>query len=345
MTEPSQALTRQYLCMRTALVVVVLLVAVSCGAGEPAAQPSERRDTAAPAPLVVTPRPLASADRDCTVSWSQSFRSLDLLTDAADVIIRAQAVGEDIVQLRAFGARGPAHVRDARRTTLRVLETLKGVAEPEVRVIEDVCPGLALAPADEWVLFLGTPLDPKYGPDDPGVHRFTLGGPQGQFRIRASAISGPFFRFQHVVREYGGATAAELLSDVRAVRQLDLGLSRAIVARAGWTVLPGHQVLDLHLPGDASMPLPGHERPFGAFADASRRAGHDLAAFGGHTLRAVSYLLELDRPSTEKQYRATVLHDRGAVIGGWITVGHDLGDSEVFALTERDAAIASRGRR
>ena len=345
MTEHSQALARQYLCMRTALVVVVLLVAVSCGAREPAAQPSERPDTDAPAPLVVAPRPLASADRDCTVSWAQSFRSLDLLTDAADVVIRAQVVAEDTVQLRAFGANGSVRLREARRTTLRVVETLKGVAEPEVRVIEDVCPGLALAPGDEWVLFLGAAFDPKYGPDGPGLHRFTLGGPQGQFRIRASRISGPFFRFQHVVREYGGATSAELLSDVRAVRQLDLGLSRAIVARAGWTVLPGHRVLDLQLPGDATMPLPGHERPFGVFADASRRAGYDLAAFGGRTLREVSYRLELDRPSTEKQYRATVLHDRGAVVGGWITVAHDLGDSEVFALTERDAALASRGRR
>lgn len=110
-------------------------------------------------------------------------------------------------------------------------------------------------------------------------------------------------------------------------------------------MLPGHQVDDLQLPADAAMPLPGHERPFRVFADASRRVGHDLAAFGGRTLRAVSYLLELDRPSTEKQYRATIVDDRGAVVGGWITVAHNLGDSEVFALTERDAAFASRGRR
>ena len=59
----------------------------------------------------------------------------------------------------------------------------------------------------------------------------------------------------------------------------------------------------------------------------------------------MSYLLELDRPSTEKQYRATVVHGRGVVVGGWITVSHDLGDTEVFALTERAAALASRGRR
>lgn len=331
--------------MRTALLAGVLVVAASCGAREPATQPSERPAPNAPAPVVGTPRPLAPADRDCTVSWAQSYRSLDLLTDAADVVVRAQAMAEDTVQLRAFGANGSVHLRDARRTTLRVIETLKGVGEPEVRVIEDVCPGLTLAPGAEWVLFLGSPIDPKYGPDDPLVHRFTLGGPQGQFRIRASQIAGPFFPFQHVVRGYGGATSAELLADVRAVRQLDLGLSRAVVARAGWTVLPGHQVDDLQLPSDEAIPLPGHERPFRVFADASRRAGHDLATFGGRTLRAVSCLLELDRPSTEKQYRATVVHDRGALFGGWITVSHDLGDTEVFALTERAAALASRGRR
>lgn len=279
------------------------------------------------------------------MSWAQSYRSLDLLADAAEVIVRAQAVAEDTVQLRAFGANGSVRLREARRTTLQVIETLKGVAEREVRVVEDVCPGLALAPGEEWVLFLGAPFDPKYGPDDPRVHRFTLGGPQGQFRIRASLIAGPFFRFQHVVRGYGGATSAELLSDLRAVRQIDLGLSRAIVARAGWTVLPGHRVDDLQLPSDEAMPLPGHERPFRVFADASRRAGYDITAFGGRTLRAVSYLLELDRPSTEKQYRATIVHDRGTVVGGWITVAHNLGDGEVFAFTERDAALASRGRR
>lgn len=331
--------------MRAALVAGVLLLAVSCGAREPATQSSEHPAAEAAAPVLVTPRPLAPADRDCTVSWAQSYRSLDLLTDAADVVVRAQTVAEDTVQLRAFGVNGSVHLRDARRTTLRVVETLKGVAEPEVHVVEDVCPGLALAPGEEWVLFLGAPFDPKYGPDDPRVHRSTLGGPQGQFRIRASQIAGPFFRFQHVVRGYGGATSAELLSDVRAVRQLDLGLSRAVVTRAGWTVLSGHQVNDLQLPGDEAIPLPGHERPFRVFADASRRAGHDLATFGGRTLRAVSYLLELDRPSTEKQYRATVVHDRGAVVGGWITVSHNLGDTEVFALTERAAAFASRGRR
>ena len=331
--------------MRTALLAGLLLFALSCGARQPATQPSEHPATEAPAPVAVTPRPLAPADRDCAVSWAQSYRLLDLLTDAADGVVRAQAVAEDTVQLRAFGANGSVHLRDARRTTLRVIETLRGVAEPEVRVVEDVCPGLTLAPGEEWVLFLGAPFDPKHGPDDPRVHRFTLGGPQGQFRIRASQIAGPFFRFQHVVRGYGGAASAELLSDVRAVRQLDLALSNAVVARAGWTVLPGHQVDDLQLPGDEAMPLSGHERPFRVFADASRRAGYDLAAFGGRTLRAVSYLLELDRPSTEKQYRATILHDRGAVVGGWVTLSHNLGDSEVFALAERAAALASRGRR
>lgn len=328
--------------MRTALVVAVL-VATSCGTREPAAQPSEHPDPAAP--LVVAPRPLASADRDCTVSWSRDYRSLDLLADGADLIARAQIVGQDVVQLRAFGANGRVSLRDARRTTVRVLETLKGAAEPEVRVIEDACPGLDGQPGDEWVLFLGTPFDPKHGPDDPRDHRVTLGGPQGQFRIRASRIAGPFFAFQRVVREYGGATSAELLADLRAVRQLDLGPSRALLERAGWAVLPGRDVDDIRLPADFAQPARFGDLPFRVFADASRRAGQDLAPFAGMTLRAVSYLLELDRPSTEKQYRATVLHAQGGVVGTWITVFHNIGDWEVYAVTERGAALASRGRR
>jgi len=327
--------------MRALVLVAAVLAATSCGVREPAGQPSEQL----PRSAAIAPRALASAERDCTVSWARHYRSLDLMADAADLIVRAQVVARDVVQLRAFGANESVSLRDARRTTLRVLETLKGAAEAEVRVIEDACPGLDDAPADEWILFLGAPFDRRYGPDDPRVHRVTLGGPQGQLRIRASRVAGPFFEFQHVVREYGGATAGELLADLRAVRQLDLGPSRALVAAAGWTVLTGHDVDDVPLPTDLAQPALGDELAFRVFADASRRAGYDLAAFAGRTLRAVTYLLERDRPSTEKQYRATVLHYQGKVVGAWVTVGHNIGEREIYAVTERDAALASRGRR
>jgi len=327
--------------MRALLLATALLAAHSSGVREPAGQASEQ----IPQPEAAAPRVLASAERDCTVSWVHDYRSLDLMADAADLIVRAQVVGQDVVQLRAFGANGRVSLRDARRTTVRVLETLKGAAEPSVRVIEDVCPGLEDKPGDEWILFLGTPFDPKYGPDDPRVHRFTVGGPQGQFRIRASRIAGPFFAFQHVVREYGGTAAGELLADLRAVRPLDLGPSRSLLERAGWAVLARGDVDDIRLPADFAQPARFGDLPFHVFADASRRAGHDLAPFAGRTLRAVSYLLELDRPSTEKQYRATVLHSQGAVVGTWITVGHNIGDGEIYAVTERDAALAARGRR
>lgn len=42
---------------------------------------------------------------------------------------------------------------------------------------------------------------------------------------------------------------------------------------------------------------------------------------------------------------ATVLHYQGKVVGAWVTVGHNIGEREIYAVTERDAALASRGRR
>lgn len=82
-------------------------------------------------------------------------------------------------------------------------------------MLEDVCPNLEVRPGEEWVLFAYL-FDPTYGPTTGGEHFFTLGGPQGQVRLAAGRVSGPFFLFAGVVHGYEGASIDEVLRDVRA---------------------------------------------------------------------------------------------------------------------------------
>ncbi len=160
-----------------------------------------------------TPRVTTATTLDCTVSWVDHFTALSDMARKADVIVRAVAIAQDTVQLTpGFGSRP---TRDARRTTFRVVETLKGAATPEIRVLEDVCPNLDVRPSDEWLLF-ATGWDNSYGPAGGGQHYFSAGGPQGQFRFAAGRVSGPFFRFADLVHSYEGATIDEVLGDTRA---------------------------------------------------------------------------------------------------------------------------------
>ena len=165
-----------------------------------------------------TPRQTTATTLDCTVSWSKHYRTLDELVHDAEVIVRATAVAQDEVQLRPGFGREPT--RSARRTTFEVTETLKGSASVrEIRVLEDVCPNLTATPGEEWLLFAHRWTDPAtYGPDEPGDHYFTLGGPQGQFRARGGVVAGPFYRFADLVHSYEGASVAELMVDVHSVR-------------------------------------------------------------------------------------------------------------------------------
>ncbi len=129
------------------------------------------------------------------------------------MIVRAVAIAQDTVQLTP--GFGPRPTRDARRTTFRVVETLKGAATPEIRLLEDVCPNLDVRSGDEWLLF-ATRWDNSHGPAGGGQHYFSAGGPQGQFRSAAGRVSGPFFAFAELVRSYEGATIDEVLRDTRA---------------------------------------------------------------------------------------------------------------------------------
>jgi hypothetical protein len=167
-----------------------------------------------------TPTPSPSArvtsqtTRDCTVSWVDHFTRLSDLVAKAEVIIRGVAVGQDVVQLTpGFGARP---TRDARRTTFRVVETLKGSVTGPFRVLEDVCPNLEVNSGEEWLLFAYRWDTATYGPAEGGEHFLTRGGPQGQFRFGAGTVVGPFFLFADLVHSYEGATIGKVLADVRA---------------------------------------------------------------------------------------------------------------------------------
>lgn len=162
-----------------------------------------------------TPRVTTATSRDCTVSWVDHYTTIDQLAAKAELIVRAVPVSSDTVQLKAFAAGNAVSLRDARRTTFRVVDTLKGATTAEVRVLEDVCANLDVRQGEEWLLF-ASGWDPKYGPESGGQHFVTLGGPQGQIRFSSGKVSGPFFRFADLVHSYEGASMDEVLRDVRA---------------------------------------------------------------------------------------------------------------------------------
>ena len=196
------------------LSATVLSLALGCtGAVAPAASPE--RAATPPGPSA---RAGPAATRDCVVDWVRHYRTLAELAQDARLVVRATAVRQDVVQLKAFGGAGDVSRRDARRTTLRVTSVLRATvpAPAEVRVLEDACPNLEAGPDEEWVLFLRR-WDPRYGPDDPGDHWISAGGPQGQFRIRAGAVSGPYFVFADAVNAYQGTSVDRLVADVAAL--------------------------------------------------------------------------------------------------------------------------------
>ena len=173
-----------------------------------------------PSPTVISPTPTARVTtpttRDCAVSWVDHFTTLPQLVARADVIVRAVAISQDTAQLTpGFGAQP---TRDARRTTFRVVDTVKGTVTGPIRILEDVCPNLDVRPGDEWLLFAYRWDTAGYGPSDGGEYFMTRGGPQGQFRFTGGSVSGPFFTFAGVVHSYEGASIDEVVRDVRAVR-------------------------------------------------------------------------------------------------------------------------------
>ena len=191
------------------IAITLAVVLSACGTTVGATGSGRPSPSASPSARVTSP-----TTRDCTVSWVDHFASLAELAAKAEVIVRAVAVSQDIAQLKAFAAGGAVSLRDARRTTFKVSQTLKGDVTPQIRVLEDVCTNLEVGPGEEWLLFAYR-WDKTYGPVDGGEHFMTRGGPQGQFRFAAGKVSGPFFTFAPVVHSYEGAGIDEVLRDVR----------------------------------------------------------------------------------------------------------------------------------
>lgn len=330
------------------VVVALVLVTIACGdrAAEQVLSSASAQPVAVPATATTrpTPRPTTRATRDCSVSWSASYRTLDALVDDSELIVRARAIAKEEVTLKAFGANGAVSYRTSARVTFTVLTTLSASSPQvdEVRVLEDVCPGLDLTPGDEWVLFLRK-ANPRHGPDAPGDHYFTLGGPQGQARLRGALVSGPFFAFQRGVHQYEGATVVELERDIAAIRAVDKTAARMLVERYGWRVIDAATTSDAELPADSAEQFLLDARPFSDFVAASRRIGLDLGASAPGPVRIVTLQLEADRPSTEKQYTAAVAYRRGQIIGAWVVAGVPWTWS-LFALDQRADALILGGR-
>src|SRR6185436_4369748 len=166
--------------MRIAALLAAFLIATACGdlqnSGALAGPVSPSPSAAASR----TPRATTATTLDCTVSWVSHYVTLEQLTKDAEVVVRAVAVAQDEVRLRPGFAREAT--RPARRTTFRVTAVLRpdGMTLTEIRVLEDVCPNLTVTPGEEWVLFAYLWKDAAAnGPDEPGDHYITRGGPQG----------------------------------------------------------------------------------------------------------------------------------------------------------------------
>lgn len=316
--------------------LLAVVVLASCGPTAPVPNAPVSAATASPSALVSrSPRPTTAAERDCIVDWAKSYQSLALLANDAAVIVRARAISSDTVQLKAFGAGNSVSLRDARRTTFIVEDTLKGAVSGELRILEDVCPNLTVVPGEDWLLFAYR-WDDRYGPDDGREHYLTLGGPQGQFRIRGGVVSGPFHTFARAVHGYEGASIAELLDDLARVPPLDRVGARAMLSDRGWAV-PGEAILsDLELPSDREAQW--WPDTFGGISDAAARGGSDLAPYLGRTVQVTRFWLENAPPATVL-YQATIVLSDGKPVGGWIVAGRD-DRSQVFALTERAQALA-----
>ena len=205
--------------MRIAALLATLLIAAACGDLQ---NSGALAGPASPSPSAAasrTPRATTATTLDCTVSWVSHYVTLEQLAKDAEIVVRAVAVAQDEVRLRPGFARDAT--RPARRTTFRVTAVLRpaGTTLNEIRVLEDVCPNLTVAAGEEWVLFAYLWKDAAAnGPDEPGDHYITRGGPQGQFRIRDGKVAGPFYLFADLVHSYEGAPVAELVADTLAIR-------------------------------------------------------------------------------------------------------------------------------
>ena len=255
--------------------------------------------------------------------------------DRADVVARGRVSAQGPTLVYGYDGIG-RFPRDARLTTLRISETFKGAPVGELKIVEDVCHGLSAGADDEWIVFAAA-ADPRYGPDAPGPHAFTIGGPQGQLRLSGGRVSGPYFAFQKVARSEADTPATDLATRLRAMTGADAE-AHSIFERHGWTVVRTGSVSELVLPtaaafGAAFQYLCG-EAPVAHCADLSGRIGLDLRSGAGQDARVLSFVLEFPTPIGGGAYPPTgvAVAVGQRVIGAWVVSAVT---RDVYAVSDR----------
>lgn len=255
--------------------------------------------------------------------------------ERADVVARGRVSAQGPTLVYGHGRTG-RFPRDARLTTLRISETFKGLPVPELKIVENVCPGLNAGADDEWIVFAAA-ADARYGPDAPGLHFFTIGGPQGQLRLTNGRVAGPYFAFQTVARGEADTRVGDLATRLRAMTGADAE-ARSIFERHGWTVVQTTSVSEMVLPAATDLGAPFQyvcgEAPVAHCADLSGQIGLDLRGGAGQDARVLSFVLEFPRPigggaSPPTGVAVAVGH---RVIGAWVVSAVT---RDVYAVSDR----------
>ncbi len=311
----------------------VILVACS---GSPQTLPPPSSTPSQAATAQASARPLASAALGCTASFAESFRSVQSLVERADVVARGRVTADEPTVLYAVDASG-RQPRGARVTTLAVEEVFKGAPAKELKILADACPAIGPGP-HEWLVF-GSLADPRYGPDAAGPHYVSIGGPQGQIRLAAGRVAGPYYGVQSVARALDDLPLAVIGSELRAAVNADASpAARAIFEREGWSVVRTWSLTELTLPGSAGFaaplqPLCG-EATVEHCAALSARVGLDLRAGAGRDVRVLRYVLEYPTPVGGGPYPPTgvAVAMGGHVVGAWVLSAVT---RDVYAVSDR----------
>ena len=178
---------------------------------------------------------------------------------------------------------------------------------------------------------------PTVGPDAPGTHYFTIGGPQGQFRLTNGRVSGPYFAFQRVARSEADEAASDLAARLRAMTGADAE-ARSIFERHSWMVVRTRSVSELVLPAAADLGAAFQyvcgEAPVAHCADLSGRIGLDLRSGAGQDARVLSFVLEFPTPIGGGAYPPTgvAVAVGQRVIGAWVVSAVT---RDVYAVSDR----------
>ena len=287
-------------------------------------------------PAQPSARPLASAALGCTAQFVESHRSIQALVERADVVVRGRVTAEEPTVMYAIAGSGRLPL-GRQLTTIAVDEVFKGGSARELKFLADACPAIGPG-ADEWIVF-GSLADPRYGPDAPGPHYVSVGGPQGQIRLTAGRVAGPYYAVQRVARGLDAHPLGTVSAALRAAASADAsGAARALFERHGWSVVRTSSLNELTLPAAAGFASPLEPlcglASVAHCADLSARAGLDLRAVAGRDVRLIRYVLEFPTPVGGGAYPPTgvaVVAD-AQVFGAWVVSAVT---RDVYAVPDR----------